>query len=70
MKRFCTLTETTFDATTGSTFGVRLKWCSSLEESCKMYYYTQTLQAAQATISERGLDDLEYHKYTDDYQTW
>lgn len=46
------------------------QWCSSLEESCKMYYYTQTLQAAQATISQRGLGDLEYRKHTDDYQTW
>ena len=46
------------------------QWCSSLEESCKMYHYTMTLQAAQATISEKGLGELEYRKHTDDYQTW
>lgn len=47
------------------------QWCSSLEESCRMYYYTRTLQAAQAAIAqERGLGDLEYRKHTDDYETW
>ena len=46
------------------------QWCSSLEESCKIGYYTQTLPAAQAAISQRGLGDLEYQKHTDDYQTW
>jgi L-fuculose-phosphate aldolase len=46
------------------------QWCSSLEESCKMYYYTQTLQAAMATNAQHGLGDLEYRKHTDDYQTW
>jgi L-fuculose-phosphate aldolase len=46
------------------------QWCSSLEESCKIYYYTRTLQAAQAAISQQGLGDLEYRKHTDDYQTW
>ena len=46
------------------------QWCSSLEESCKIYHYMVTLQAAQATISEKGLGDLEYRKHTDDYQTW
>jgi L-fuculose-phosphate aldolase len=46
------------------------QWCSSLEESCKIGYYTQTLQAAQATISERGLGSLEYRKHTDDYKEW
>ncbi len=46
------------------------QWCSSLEESCKMYYFTQTLQAAHATIAQRGLGELEYRKHTDDYKTW
>ena len=46
------------------------QWCSSLEESCKIYYYTRTLQAAEATIAQRGLGNLEYRKHTDDYQTW
>ena len=46
------------------------QWCSSLEESCKMYYYTMTLRAAQSTISQRGLGDLEYRKHTEDYQDW
>ena len=46
------------------------QWCSSLEESCKICYYTRTLQAAEATIAQRGLGNLEYRKHTDDYQTW
>ena len=46
------------------------QWCSSLEESCKINYYTRTLQAAQATIAQHGLGDLEYRKHTDDYQSW
>jgi L-fuculose-phosphate aldolase len=46
------------------------QWCSSLEESCKMYYYTMTLRAAQAALSETGLGKLEYRKHTDDYQDW
>jgi len=46
------------------------QWCSSLEESCKIYYYTKTLQAAEAAISQGGLGDLEYRKHTDDYKTW
>jgi L-fuculose-phosphate aldolase len=46
------------------------QWCSSLEESCKICYYTRTLQAAKATIAQRGLGNLEYRKHTDDYQTW
>jgi len=46
------------------------QWCSSLEESCKMYYYTKTLQAAEAAILKGGLGDLEYRKHTDDYKTW
>jgi L-fuculose-phosphate aldolase len=47
------------------------QWCSSLEESCKIYYLTRTLQAAQlALVQEGGLGDLEYRKHTDDYETW
>jgi L-fuculose-phosphate aldolase len=46
------------------------QWCYSLEESCKIYYYTRTLQAAQAMISERGLGDMEYREHTNDYQNW
>jgi ribulose-5-phosphate 4-epimerase/fuculose-1-phosphate aldolase len=46
------------------------QWCSSLEESCKMYYYAKTLQAAESIISKQGLGDLEYRKHTDDYKTW
>ena len=46
------------------------QWCSSLEESCKMFYYTRTLQAALASISQQDLGELEYRKHTDDYQTW
>jgi L-fuculose-phosphate aldolase len=47
------------------------QWCSSLEESCKIYYLTRTLQAAQLAISqEGGLGDLEYRKHTDHYKTW
>ncbi|HBY06601.1 MAG TPA: fuculose phosphate aldolase [Chloroflexi bacterium] len=46
------------------------QWCSSLEESCKIYCYTRTLQAAHAAISQHGLGDLEYRKHTDDYKTW
>ena len=46
------------------------QWCSSLEESCKMYHYTKTLQAAQATIEKSGLGELEYRKHTEDYNIW
>ncbi len=46
------------------------QWCSSLEESSKIYHYTRTLQAAQATISEKGLGELEYRKHTEDYDVW
>ena len=46
------------------------QWCSSLEESCKIFHYTKTLQAAQATISESGLGELEYRKHTEDYNNW
>ncbi len=47
------------------------QWCSSLEESCKMFHYTQTLQAAQIAIAQQnGLGELEYRKHTDDYKTW
>jgi L-fuculose-phosphate aldolase len=47
------------------------QWCSSLEESCKIYYLTRTLQAAQsALVQEGGLGDMEYRKHTDDYKTW
>jgi ribulose-5-phosphate 4-epimerase/fuculose-1-phosphate aldolase len=46
------------------------QWCSSLEESCKIYYYTSTLQAVEAQIYRRDLGNLEYRKHTDDYQTW
>lgn len=47
------------------------QWCSSLEESCRIYYLTRTLQAAQLAISqEGGLGDLEYRKHTSDYKTW
>jgi L-fuculose-phosphate aldolase len=46
------------------------QWCSSLEESCKIGYYTHTLRAAQAAISQRGLGGLEYRKHADDYQEW
>lgn len=46
------------------------EWCSSLEESCKIYYYTQTLRMAHALNAQQGLGDLEYRKHTDEYQTW
>jgi len=46
------------------------QWCSSLEESCKMYYLTRTLQAAEAAIAQSDLGDLEYRKHTEDYDTW
>jgi L-fuculose-phosphate aldolase len=46
------------------------QWCSSLEESCKIYYLTQTVQAAQIAVSQDGLEDLEYRKHTDDYKSW
>jgi L-fuculose-phosphate aldolase len=46
------------------------QWCSSLEESCKIYYYTMTLRASQAVVSQRGLGEMEYRKHTDDYQSW
>ena len=46
------------------------QWCSSLEESCKMYYLTKTLQAAETSIAKAGLGELEYRKHTEDYQTW
>ena len=46
------------------------QWCSSLEESCKIYYYTKILQAAEAAIKQGGLGELEYRKHTDDYKTW
>jgi L-fuculose-phosphate aldolase len=46
------------------------QWCSSLEESCKIYYYTRTLQAAQEVISQQGLGEMEYRKHTEDYETW
>lgn len=46
------------------------QWCSSLEESCKIYYYTKTLQAAEASLTQRGLGELEYRKHTGDYKTW
>jgi ribulose-5-phosphate 4-epimerase/fuculose-1-phosphate aldolase len=29
------------------------QWCSSLEESCKIYCFTRNLQAAEAQISQR-----------------
>jgi L-fuculose-phosphate aldolase len=45
------------------------QWCSSLEESCKIYYYTRNLQAAEAQISQRGLGNLEFCKHTEDYKT-
>lgn len=45
-------------------------YCSSLEESCKIFYYTKTLQAALAANSQAGLGTLEYRKHTDDYKTW
>jgi ribulose-5-phosphate 4-epimerase/fuculose-1-phosphate aldolase len=47
------------------------QWCSSLEESCKIYYLTRTLQASQLAIAQQsGLGELEYRKHTDDYKTW
>jgi L-fuculose-phosphate aldolase len=46
------------------------QWCSSLEESCKIHYYTTTLQAAHAANSRGDLGALEYRKHTDDYKTW
>ena len=46
------------------------QWCSSLEESCKIFHYTKTLQAAQATIEKSGLGELEYRKHTEDYNIW
>ncbi len=46
------------------------QWCSSLEESCKIYYYTRTLQAAKSAVSQAGLGDLEYRKHTGNYETW
>jgi L-fuculose-phosphate aldolase len=46
------------------------QWCSSLEESCKIYYLTRSIQAAQVAVSKDGLEDLEYRKHTDDYQSW
>jgi L-fuculose-phosphate aldolase len=47
------------------------QWCSSLEESCKIYYLTRTLQASQSALAqEGGLGDMEYRKHTDDYITW
>jgi ribulose-5-phosphate 4-epimerase/fuculose-1-phosphate aldolase len=44
-------------------------WCSSLEESCKIYY-TRNLQAVEALISQRGLGNLEYLNHMNNYQTW
>ena len=46
------------------------QWCSSLEESCKIFYYTQTLRMAMAMNKQQGLGDMEYRKHTDDYQNW
>lgn len=46
------------------------QWCSSLEESCKIYYYTKTLQTSLAAKSQDDLGALEYRKHTDDYKTW
>ncbi|GAH22307.1 unnamed protein product, partial [marine sediment metagenome] len=34
------------------------QWCSSLEESCKIYYLTRSVQAAQVAVSKDGLEDL------------
>ena len=50
--------------------GEAYPWCSSLEESCKIYYYSRALQAVEAQIYRRDLGNLEYRKPTDDYQTW
>ena len=46
------------------------QWCSSLEESCKIFYLTRMLQMSRATIAQGDLGDLEYRKHTDDYQSW
>ena len=46
------------------------QWCSSLEESCKIYYYTQTLRTALATNAQLGIHTKEYRKHTEDYKTW
>jgi L-fuculose-phosphate aldolase len=55
---------------TGPVLEEAFQWCSSLEESCKIYHHTQTLRASQSTIDQRGLGDFEYRKHTDDYETW
>jgi len=47
------------------------QWASSLEESCKIYYLTRTLQVARMALAqEGGLGDMEYRKHTDDYKAW
>ena len=55
---------------TGPVLEEAAQWCSSLEESCKIYHYTKTIQAAEATIAKSGLGDLEYRKHTEDYNIW
>ncbi len=54
---------------TGPVLEEAFQWSSSLEESCKIYHYTKTLQAAQKTIADSGIGELEYRKHTDDYES-
>ena len=56
---------------TGAVLEEAYQWCSSLEEACRVLYFTRMLQFAQSIGATPGeTQTLEYRKHADDYQKW
>jgi len=56
---------------TGPVLEEAFQWCSSLEESCRVTYYTRMLRLAQVGIPALGgVQPIEFRKHAEDYGNW
>ncbi|HEX7973282.1 MAG TPA: aldolase [Anaerolineales bacterium] len=56
---------------TGPVLEEAYQWCTSLEEACKILYYTRMLQLAAVGIPALGgAQAIEYRKHSEDYERW
>jgi len=56
---------------TGPMLEEAFEWCSVLEESSKVIYYTRNLQMINASlVNQETSSRIEYRKHSEDYKTW
>ncbi len=47
------------------------QWCTTLEDACRIIYFTRMLQLAQVGLTpEGGPQTIEYRKHSEDYGKW